>query len=628
MKPSITIAGRRSCLRISGALSWIASAALLIACHAALAASNVQLWDNQNPFSESVSLENRSQWKVVPCNLLALETDPLKASLDPGYYGREYAFKGDAIVENRYLAVVCWSAKGQVMVYAKDPNAPTSAAASTNAQLGQPVAVLVPSPKSITIPQIIRTVMVRNANDQVVLEIVFATDKSPVASVQLGFDKSGIIEFKPGPNLPGLRITSPIDYAVAPSFVGDDLLFNAETNPSADEIWLPAQNFLVNLLRGGDRELVMTWPHGGQKVKLTIGNSPANERRIETLDFDHDQQSFFLAVLAATGLWHREKLVPGYLEKEVIIPWQRPFPARWKTQLYESEIKTTFVFRDFKGQIWRGVPGTYRYPVWFDGDQAFLNLGKKVPPRGESVIYFLEGRDTPASVATPVDILKGTLGRAMAESMLDSAGRKLRTHHRRGGDGVRRACTCGCTEAIQAVFEAGQEVEKKEYISGAVDDMIFFVQCHLDRIQTYQRFVEDLTTYLHSQAAALPEFKPYLDQLELTAMQIPKECEAQKENMKSLAHAHVLAGKTLALADRKDAQNLKAYMALLSAWREMGGAQDYVVAQCHGITRKLGQEAGYGSVTDPKALPLAMEIRSRCRQALRHADGYEIWADY
>jgi len=69
-------------------------------------------------------------------------------------------------------------------------------------------------------------------------------------------------------------------------------------------------------------------------------------------------------------------------------------------------------------------------------------------------------------------------------------------------------------------------------------------------------------------------------------------------------------------------------MELLKAWRAMGGAQDYVVALCHTITRKLFQEAGYGCVNDPTAVAVAQEVRARCRQVLRNPDGYEIWADY
>jgi len=40
------------------------------------------------------------------------------------------------------------------------------------------------------------------------------------------------------------------------------------------------------------------------------------------------------------------------------------------------------------------------------------------------------------------------------------------------------------------------------------------------------------------------------------------------------------------------------------------------------------QEAGYATSTEPKALKLAQNIRTQCRQILRNADGYEIWPNY
>src|SRR5438128_1481695 len=82
-------------------------------------ASNVTLWDTVSPFADSVSIADRSAWKRVPSDLLTLEADPPKASSDPGYYGREYSFKGDAVVENRSLAAVFWAAQGRVVVYSK-----------------------------------------------------------------------------------------------------------------------------------------------------------------------------------------------------------------------------------------------------------------------------------------------------------------------------------------------------------------------------------------------------------------------------------------------------------------------------------------------------------------------------
>src|SRR5262249_36207491 len=156
---------------------------------------------------------------------------------------------------------------------------------------------------------------------------------------------------------------------------------------------------------------------------------------------------------------------------------------------------------------------------------------KKVPPKGESLVYFVEGQDTPAEVLTPTDILKATLGMPMAAPILDSAGRKLRTHHRRGGEGVHRACTCGCTEVIQAVFAAKEEGNKKDYIAGALDDMIYFVHRHVERIDQYRQFAKEIIALLQKQSEASPQLKPFIDSLTSTIQRIPEEYEVQKDNM-------------------------------------------------------------------------------------------------
>jgi len=193
---------------------------------------------------------------------------------------------------------------------------------------------------------------------------------------------------------------------------------------------------------------------------------------------------------------------------------------------------------------------------------------------------------------------------------------------------VRRACTCGCTEAIQAIFEAGEETGRKEDIHEEIGDMIYFVKCHMARIEEYQHFANEVQHLLKSKVEADPGLKNYVEALLETLDEIPRKYEIQKENMKSLEHAHELEQRTMKLTENKDSKNLSAYMELLKAWRGMGGAQDEVVAQCHMSTRKLFQEASYAAAEQPKALDLAFEIRNRCRQILRNADGYEIWPNY
>lgn len=609
-------------------LGAIAIITLLFAIPRALVAANLMLWDTGSPFADTVDVGNKSGWKLVPSNLLTLEADPPKASSDPGYYGREYSFKGDAVVENHRVIAVFWSAKGRVVIYSKANTLAPNDAASQSASPAKKIVELAPLQGKAQQRTASRSEILRNAGDQVVVRMAFSERSSAELSANFSFDKTEIVEVQLAENLKSVSLLSPIDYGIVPSFIGDDLIFRPSEYPSASALSVPSENLFLGLLEGKNHTLVMTWPKGKQQLRLKPGNEQSEKRAFESVEFDTDGQSFYLAALSAPGIWHKEELTPAYLEKDVAIQWQRPVPAKWKTQLSEAGVTTTFSFRESKGQVWRGVPGSYGYPVWFDGPNAFFHLSKKVPPKGESVIYFLEGQDTPVGFTTPVDILKATLGRPASDSILDLPGRKLRTHHRRCDAQVHRACTCGYTEAIQAVFEAGEEVNKKQFIAESIDDMIYFVRRHLERIDEYRHFADETVKFLRAKENSSSELKPFLESLEAIAQQIPQEYEVQKENMKSLAHADELTRQTMALTKKKDSTNLKAYMELLKAWRGMGGAQDYVVAQCHAIARKLFQQAGYGCVDQPKAVELAQEIRTRCRQILRNPDGYEIWADY
>lgn len=604
-------------------LVLLAITAVLATIQRTEAATNVVVWDTGSRFAGTTDAGNRDGWKSVPSELFAFEADPPKAASDPGYYGREYSFKGDPVVENRSLTAVFWSAKGRVVIYSK-----ADGASPGNASFGKKIIEFAPLQTKSQPGRITRCEILRNAGDEVVLEVSFSAKGSADVSAVFSFGKNEIVEIKPAGKMKEISLFSPIEYGIVPGFVGDDLIFGPAEYPAADTLSIPPENVFVGLLKGEGNELVMTWPKGKQQLKLNLANDPQGKRVIESVDFDSDGQSIYLAALSAPGIWHREELKPAYLEKDVALTWKRPFPARWKTQLSEAGVRTTFAFRESKGTVWRGVPGSYNYPAWFEGENAFYHLSKKVPPKGESILYFIEGQDTPLTVSTPVDVMQATLGRQMCDSILDVAGRKLRTHHRRGGDGVRRACTCGCTEAIQAVFEAGQEVAKKGDIKESLSDMNYFVERHVERIEEYRRFAGDLIQFLRAKQTGSPELKPFLESLAQIAQQIPQEYDVQKENMKSLEHAGELTRQTLALTGSKNTNNLTAYMELFKAWRAMGGAQDYVLAQGHTITRRLFQVAGYGCVNDPKAVPVAQEVRARCRQVLRNPDGYEIWANY
>ena len=572
------------------------------------------IWDTMSPLDDTVDLQNRKSWKLVPTNLLTLERNPVAASSDPGYYGREYAFSGDAVVENEHLAAVFYSNKGRVIIYSKGD--------SKTKKLELVPLELKGGPARITHCSILQ-----NTGQDAALEVTFSSEGKNLSAV-IAFDRLGIVDIRPGGNIKGISLISPIEHAIVPSFIGDDLIFSPADYTSTNTLCVPSENLFVGLLAGQNDMLVATWPQGNQQMKLVLGGNQQEPRIVESIDFDNDGRSLYLAILSAPGIWHKEKLKPTYLEKDITIDWKRPFKAKWITQLSEGRVQTTYTFRESKDKIWRGVIGHYTYPVWFSSDKASYRLSKKIPPKGQSIIYFLESKDTPDSVLTPVDVLKATLGRQMSDAILDLPGRKLRTHHRRGGQGVRRACTCGCTEAIQAVFDARQEVQKKDYVEGAIGDMVYFVTQHMKRIDEYRDLARDMMEFLNKTRRSAAELKPYLDRMEAIVREIPQEYRSKEELIMSLQYTGELARQTKALTRKKQPGNLKAYEDLSMKWRRMGGAQDDLVAQCHRITRKLFQEAGYGGTSSPKAVAIAQQIRTRCTKCLRYADGYEIWADY
>jgi hypothetical protein len=577
---------------------------LLLALSSTLASTNIVLWDTLRSLDRE-AVTPKEQWKVVPPDLMELEKDPAKASSDPGYYGREYRFTGDVVVENNYYVASFHRGMKRISLSAK----PASPVADIVFARGGPVQ---------------QVELIRNSADEVVLAI--GDGKTRTAT--LSFGKDCVVEIKPTDKAEQISLQAPMAYGVVPGFVADDLLYGPAEAAGPDSMLIPAENMFVGLMQGGNASLVVTWP--GSQTHAALTYAPENQQRrvISGLNLETGGQSVYLGVMGAPSVWHQESLDAKFLEKDVAIDWKPPFAAKWQTQLFEGTLKTRFAFRESKGTVWRGVPGSYNYPVWFEGDKPHFFLSKKVPPKGEAIIYFLEGRDTPSSVMTPVDIVKATLGRAAAESILDVEGRKLRTHHGDCGSDVHRACTCGYTEAIQAVFEKGEETEKKGFVDQSIRDMIYFVQRHLARIDEYRGFASSLSEYVRTTAKTNPALKDYLEDIDATAQQIPQEYENQKENMKSLEFAAELEQKTMALTGKHDPNNLKSYMELLKAWRAMGGSQDYLVAQCHILARKIFQDAGYNCVSSDQGVAVAKEIRARCKQVLRNPDGYEIWPNY
>jgi hypothetical protein len=520
--------------------------------------------------------------------------------------------EGDLVVETDALAAAFASRLGRVLVYAlADP---------TRSRVE-----LLPAEVRGKRTTLACTKIDEPSAGVVMVQADFGAPGMKSLPIAFSFTGNGILRITPQGSTRGVSSLAPIELALVPSFVGDDLIYDPRDYPSARSLSLPSEHLLLGLLEGEGSMLVVTWQEDRPPVKLALSNPGPGKESIQAADF-MGERSLSLAVLDAPGIWHREVLKPSFLERDVAIAWKPPFPAVWLTQLYEDEVKTTYEYRESKEEMWRGGVGFYSYPAWLSRGKTMLSLGKKILPEGEAVIYFLErSGSTPPQVLSPVDIASATLTGDVLASILDVEGRPSWYPER--PDAVLGGATCGVTDKLKAIFGQGQEVEKQAIVKGGVEDMYFYLEGMFERDARYYPFARDMVTYLDAQEKQQPNLAPFIREMRGIADEIVTTYDNARDTIQDMGYAHDLGERTIALAAEKRPDNARRMAELKQDWTGMGGALEELARKEHTLTRKLFQQAAYRAAGSPGAIPVAEEIRRRARQCLEKPGSYEIWAN-
>jgi len=553
----------------------------------------VRLWDTVTPLKMPVSVKQRSGWRAVAA-------------------GANLKLKGDLVMETDALSAVFASRLGKVLVFASADPSRARAEVSPVEPKGKP-ATLAAS-------------IAGQPGGAVTVRADFRAPGAKILPIAFSFSNDHILRVTPQGKTRGIHLLSPMELAMVPSFVGEDLIYDPRNYPKAKTLTIPSEHMLLGLLKGERSVLVMTWQAETAPIQLTVNRPSRGKASIAAADVVGGT-GLSLASLDAPGIWHREALNSSFLERDVAISWKPPFPALWLTQLYEDDVKTTYEFRGAKEDTWRGGSvGNYTFPTWFSGEKTMLSLGKKIPPQGDAVIYSLERADeTPERVFSPIDIAKATLTGDVLAHLLDVEGRVAWFPER--PNRVIGAATCATTDALKAIFDAGEEVEKQEIVKGGVEDMYFYLTCMFERDGRYYPFAKDMIAYLNAQEKAKPRLAPYLRGLRSIADQIVTTYDSARDTFRDMDYAHELGDKTIALAAEKRPDNPQRMVDLKQDWTSMGGSLEGVARTEHTLARSLYQEAGYRAATIPEAAPIAREIRRRARQCLEKPESYEIWAN-
>ena len=221
-------------------------------------------------------------------------------------------------------------------------------------------------------------------------------------------DDRGILEFKPGKARKLVLSGMNLRYAMVPSLVGTDFLYDPKYFPR-DRMHIPALNIVVGMVLGEGCMITGIWPSGGQSAALDLGPH-GKWKGIDSLSLDTAGQSFYLSCIERPGVWHVEPLLRNYLEKDTVIAWKRPFEAQWfgRMHITSDDYDWPFYFINKPLRLWgRYIRDWYRYPVRFDGEKTVIHFEKRFRPEGELLIYCLQPHPihADASVVTPAEAM-------------------------------------------------------------------------------------------------------------------------------------------------------------------------------------------------------------------------------
>ena len=436
----------------------------------------------------------------------------------------------------------------------------------------------------------------------------------------------------------GLRVEAPCRFVVLPDFFADDIVVDAARIPVA-RAELPSENFLLHMLPGGDAIVMSVSSSRQQDARITLAG-PGTERVVDHSEIPYGKDGkIWVAVISGRNVWHLRDVAEGDAGKVLRLDWKVPYPAQWRVDWSRDDDLTgswEMIVEHRNGQFekhgwfgrptrippdrkrWTTVLGRFEYPCWVDRDGwGWLQpLAKKVRFRGPALIYPINRvGTTPLDAFTVVDFVRATLGVGPCEYILDVEGQ---------GAEMKGRATCATRDTLNPIYAAGQQRYKRAEIERALDEVLIFVKHIRGRIDAYQAFGHNVLGYLDEQKMAHPELADFVAEMESLTRTIDDRVERRKPSIKTPQYVADLTEQFRAtLMDYEGPDALAKCKAVTGAIVVVGGNQDELVGECRMAVKVLRQRAGLAMAIDPRAAPVAKEIRRRTREILRNPTTYE-----
>lgn len=491
----------------------------------------------------------------------------------------DHQFSGDAVLLNDKVAVVLRKQGSGAEVYAKG-----AAGFRSRASVGYLTASFSATDPLATLK------IIENASGAVMVEASSKNNSLTALRFRLTTGEA-ILEIRSNEGIEFVKVQTRTRYVVVPDYFGDDMVFGVQ---AFRELALPAENFCLNLIEGGDAIVMNVWQSSEQEAWL---GTPAKDKedllcssRIRCLN----GKSIWLAFLEGPGIWHAGNAAA----KD---GWKPPFPAKWRCSLVrENGVADSW---DLERGPAPQASSSQREEALIKSemDQSLLTSATTAK-EGPLIVYPIDRSSaTPLTASCPTDVMRNTLGVGPCQYILACEGLGAQ------GDPTPNAVM----NWVEKQFEQKKEKKAADDIKERLEVMVEHVAQARGRIDRYAKFAGEARQQLANKESSAP-FRLIADDLDrFVASGLTPAASPER--------ARQLAWKVSALTGTPDA--LAGCRQLGEQLRSLGAIQDGALARCRMAVRRLKQQGRTLAANQATGAGLAQEVQRLAEQMLQEKPG-------
>ena len=421
------------------------------------------------------------------------------------------------------------------------------------------------------------------------------------------------VEMWAGESADRLFVVCRTRYVVVPDFFADDMVFGRDAL-GRPRFGLPAENFLLNLIRGQSAMVMCVWESSRQSAYAHLtGEGP--QPVIGGCEIQGVQgKSLWVAFLEGPNIWHERAISADDANREILLDWKPPFAAKWRADLAgpDGVAASSYFTSTEESDGISDAADDERCQCRLDGDRALVQLQQTTehdPLAGRSptalLVYPLDrSRATPLTAFCPVDVIRNTLGVGPCQYVLQTEGLASETN----------PTPEGVMDWVESRFEKDKQAESADEIRELLGQMVDHVGHAQARVRQYAAFAWDVREVCGGDrqedvSGVAETLGSILDDLE----QATAAAQGAEEPARRAA---VLADGIVGLIGRDNP--LAECRRLGAELRRIGAVQERTLSKCRMTVRWLKQQSRAVAVSHPQSVELAKEVWTRAERILEH----------